>query len=167
MTLPLLLLVAALQGSDRPACGAEVQWIVKPEQPLGISRSAPLTPLTLFSAVGYGCGSADIRLTAVYVDGAENVVCSGAIAGVIGQSAGTQVTVIELRPTSLFEFLRWRSGPRATALTWRPLICSRPDGQGDVQPGELERATTLRLYATVLPSAGGVATEMLRLTLVP
>ena len=167
MTLPLLLLVAALQGSDRPTCAPEVQWILRPEQPLGISRSAPMTPLALFSAVGHGCGSAEIRMTAVYVDGAENIVCSGALTGAIRQDEATQVTMVEVRPTSLFEFLRWRSGPRAIALTWRPLVCSRPDGLGDVQPAELERATTLRLYATVLPSGGGVATEMLRLTLVP
>lgn len=165
MTLPLLLLVATLQGSDRPGCRAEVQWIVKPEQPLGISRSAPLTPLALFSSVG--CGRGDIRITAVYVDAAENIVCSGAIGGMIRQDQETQVTVLEVRPASLFEFLRWRSGPRAIALTWRPLVCARPDGLGDVQPGELDRATTLRLYATVFPGEGGVATEMLRLALVP
>jgi len=166
MTLPVLLLLAALQGSDRITCNTQVQWIVKADQPIEMSRSAT-TQLAFFSSLGAGCGSADIRLTAVYVDSSENVVCSGTISGAISQGDGTQVTMIEVRPSSLFEFLRWRSGPRTISLTWRKLVCSRPDGQGDVQPAELERGTSLRLYATVLPAGGGVATEMLRLLLQP
>jgi hypothetical protein len=166
MTLSLLLLLAALQGTDRVTCNPQLQWIVKADQPMEISKSA-VTQLSFFSSLGVGCGTADIRLTAVYTDSSENVVCSGTIAGIISQSDGTQFTMIEVRPSSLFEFVRWRSGPRNISLLWRSLICARPDGMGNVQLGELDRGTSLRLYATILPGGGGVATEMLRAALVP
>ena len=60
MTLPVLLLLAALQGSDRITCNTQVQWIVKADQPIEMSRSAT-TQLAFFSSLGAGCGSADGR----------------------------------------------------------------------------------------------------------
>ena len=167
MTLPVLLLLATLQGQDKPTCNPQLEWIVKADQPMEMSKSAPLTQLAFFSSVPNGCGTADIRLTAVYMDGAENVICSGTVANVIMQAEPTQLTMIEVHPTNLFEFVRWRSGPRPASLLWKPFVCARPDGQGNVQPAELERASTARYYATILPSAGGVASSMLRLLLVP
>jgi hypothetical protein len=169
MLMPMLVLAVALQGPTDPTCSAEVLWTTG-DQPLTASRSAPWRTLTLFSAVSQPtsrCLPADIRLTASYFDANDDLLCSGIVESAARQTALTQTTTFELRLTNPFEFVRWRSGPRNIALRWLPFECSRPDGTGDVTQGELDRASSVRLYATALPLNGGLATAMVRVTLTP
>ncbi len=169
MFMPMLALALALQGPTDPTCSAEVLWTVG-EKPLTASRSAPWRTLTLFSSVSLPaarCLPAEVRLTASYFDANDDLLCSGTVEDAARQGVSTQTTTFEVRLTNPFEFVRWRSGPRATALRWLPFDCSRPDGTGDVTQGELDRATSVRLYATVLPPNGGAATGMLQIILTP
>jgi hypothetical protein len=103
----------------------------------------------------------------MYFDANDDLICSGVVPEVARQGSATQSTTLELRFNNPFEFARWRSGPRAVALRWLPFQCTRPDGTGDAAQGELERAVAVRLYATVLPSGSGVASQVLRVQLIP
>jgi hypothetical protein len=146
-----------------PQCTAEIRWANSTQ--LGTQRNVP-RPVSLFTAVSHGrggCLPAEIRLTATYFDANDDVVCSGTIEDVGRQHDNAQIMNLEVRPGNLFEFARWRNGPRDIALRWKRLHCFSADGQSEVQPAELDRAMTLRLNATVLPAYNGVASAELRM----
>jgi hypothetical protein len=162
-----LSLLAGVQDvrSD-PACSADIRWAVT--APLALARAPAVSRgLTLFTAVAQGCEPAEIRLTVAYFDASDELVCSGAVLGVARQDAATQTTVLELRATNLAEWVRWRNGPRAIALRPKALQCMNADATGAVQATELERASSMRLYATILTRDRGLATAELWLVIQP
>ncbi len=190
MTLPLLLL-AALAGSapvysmavpaastrsaapaqdgppTPPPCTADIRWTHDTQ--LNVSRAGART-LTLYTAVSHRnsvCLPARIELSASFFDAADDLVCSGTIALAIDQAANVQYTVLELRPGNVYEFARWRNGPRLNAAQWARLTCLTPDGQTEIQPADTERARSVRVHATVLPRQNGLATAELRMLLQP
>lgn len=169
MLMPLVLF-AALAVQDRapdPPCVADIRWLHDAQ--LDVSRTTPGRPLTLFSTVSRGpsCFPATIHLSAAYFDGNDGIVCTGTIALVIPQRAMAQYTNLEIRPGNIYELVRWRNGPHTTTPRWERLDCTSPDGQSGIQPGDIDRATSLRLHATILSGASGVATADLRVTLRP
>ena len=190
MTLPFLLL-AALAGSaqihpiatpianaaslavrqdapDPPACAAAVSWLNDTQ--LTVNR-ASVRPLSLFSTVNASryshCGPSTIQFTVVYMDAADDVVCSGRVELQVPQDNLVQYTHLEIRPGSAYEFLRWRNDPKPTNQQWSRLVCMSADGRTEAQPGELERARSLRLHATLRPHHSGLATAELRMILQP
>lgn len=165
-----LVLVAALAAPAQdgpPPCTADIRWAHDTE--MIVSRTAAPRPLTLHAAVGGGryCLPARIHLSFVYFDNAGDVVCSGTLGDTIPQQSPVQYTHLEIRPAHVFELVRWRNGPRPTAVRWERLSCLAADTQSEVQPGELNRATSLRVHATIRPDGSGVATADLRLLLQP
>jgi hypothetical protein len=190
MTLPLLLLagfagfapvhpesvpVAGLSPvavrQDRPApppCSATISWLNDTQ--LTVLR-ASARPLSLFSAVDGGryshCGTASIQFTVVFMDAGDDVVCSGQVELGIPQQEAAQYTHLEIRPGNAYEFLRWRNDPKPTNQQWSRLICMAPDGRAEAQPGELERAKSLRIHASIYPRYSGLATAELRMILQP
>jgi hypothetical protein len=190
MTLPLLLL-AALASSAQiypvaistastspsaisqsapapPPCSPTISWLNDTQ--LTMAR-ASTRPLSLFSSVEGGrwshCASSNIQFTAVYMDASDDVVCSGRVELSIPQDEVVQYTHLEIRPGNAYEFLRWRNDPKPTNQQWSRLICMSPDGRTEIQPGELERARSLRLHATITPRYSGLATAELRMILQP
>jgi hypothetical protein len=189
MTLPLLLLALLSSSSqvypvaitiasasslpaaqDRvapPPCAPAISWLNATQ--LTIAR-ASTRALSLFSAAEGGrhshCASS-IQFTVVYMDASDDVVCSGRVELGIPQDEVVQYTHLEIRPGNAYEFLRWRNDPKPTNQQWSRLICMSPDGRTEVQPGELERATSLRIHATITPRYSGLATAELRMILQP
>ena len=171
MPLQMLLLVAALGQEASPPCAAKVEWIKTTKAEGTTASRSQIRALSLFSAVSKDkrdCLPADVTITALYFDADENPICSGDVPQVLQQQIEyTQTSMLEFRLTSLFEFVRWRSGPSTTALRWLPFTCTRPDGLGNAQASELERAASVYLYATLLAKNGGLATDVVRVTLIP
>lgn len=170
MLIPLLVLSALtplVQDNTPPPCTAQIAWV--PDNQMTVSRvsTRPLTLLGTISSPRGWCLPASIQVSAVYFDRNDNVVCSGLAELGLSQTEHVQYTNLEIRPGNIYEFARWRNGPRAGATTWHKLPCMSPDGQTEVQPGELERATSLRLHATVLPGQNGIASAGIRMVLSP
>jgi hypothetical protein len=189
MTLPLLLLAAlassaqiypvtiiAASGSPAvsqsapapPPCSPAISWLNDTQ--LTVARTSARA-LSLFSAVEgrrySGSCESSILLTVVYMDASDDVVCSGRVELRVPQDEVVQYTHLEIRPGSAYEFLRWRNDPKPTNQQWSRLICMSPDGRAEIQPGELERARSLRIHATIAPRYSGLATAELRMILQP
>lgn len=167
MLMPLVLF-AALAAPERapdPPCVDAIRWMNDAQ--LNISRTTQARPLTLFSTVSRDCLPAAIHLSAAYFDGNDDIVCSGTIALVIPQRTSVQYTNLEIRPGNIYELVRWRNGPSTPTPRWERLDCTSPNGQSAVQPGDIDRATSLRLHATILSGSSGVATADLHVTLLP
>jgi hypothetical protein len=174
MLVPLLAVAALMSPTQEPTttatpppCTADIRW--SNDTQLNVSRAGSRV-LTLFAAVSAPdryCLPARIVIAASYFDQNDDVVCSGTAELMPPQPGHAQYTNIEIRPGSIYEFVRWRNGPPVTALQWSRLNCLTLDGQSEVQPDELSRARSVRLHATVLPAQNGVATADLRLLLLP
>ena len=102
-----------------------------------------------------------------YFDAEEELVCGGVVPRVAVQAEATLLTTLEFHLTNLAEWVRWRSGPHDVSLQTRPLACINADATGQVSQVALDRATSLRLYATILTPNRGVATAELRLAIQP
>src|SRR5688572_3898858 len=91
-----------------------------------VTRDTQMVPLTLFSAISEPsshCLTAEIRMTVTYFDIDDNVLCSGVIESVAVQNVNAQTTNIEIRPWNMLEYIRWRNGPRPTAVRPKRLMC--------------------------------------------
>ncbi len=170
MLWPIMLLAAASAVQDvrpDPVCRTDVRWTTSTPQAAEISRSAPSQTLTVFSAIGQtACQPADLHLTAAYFDGNDDLICSGTLA-IAEQQTLLQTTAIELHVMNLTQFARWRNGPQKTTSHFAPLVCTNADNTAAAQPVDLERAVSMRLYATVIARYGGLATADLRVLLRP
>ena len=164
--LPLLMLVSTLQDAHAdPVCRADVRWAVT--EPQVVSRSGPARIVSLFSAVGQNaCFPASISLTAEFADFNDELICSGIIPGVADQEGSPQLTALEVRAGALPDFVRLRNGRNRTQLA-KSLVCMNAEGTAMVQPADLERATVLRLFATITTRYGGLVTSELRLAIQP
>ncbi len=152
---------------SKPICSTELFWIGG-----GEDRRVPANPsaaalLNLFSIVSKpsSCLSAEIRLTAIYMDGADNLVCSGAVENAATQTSSTQTVLLEVRPWNLHEFVRWRNEPPQNNSGARRLACFNPDGVAEATETELSKVTYVRVRATVLPQNGGISTLEVKLSL--
>ena len=134
------------------SCVSEIRWV---NSNLKIYSLGAIFPINLFSAVGPGCAPAEIRVSAIYLDVDENVICSGVIENVATQDANTQTTVLEFKPLYALEFVRWRN--RATQPIAKRLVCIGPDQLLEVSRIETDRAVSVRLYITLLPRNGGMS----------
>jgi len=164
--LPAVLLAFALQDHADPLCTADIRWAVT--GPQSISRGGMARALSFFSAVGQSaCEPSELQLTVAYFDAAEELICSGVIDEPATQRSRTQMTTLELKVANMIEFVRWRNGPAATSSRPKQLECRNADGTALVQPADLERASWIRLYATVRTRFSGLATAELRLAIQP
>lgn len=164
--LSVVLLALALQEHADPVCAADARWAVT--GPQSISRGAPARALSVFTAMGQpACEPADLRLTVAYFDASEELICSGIVEAAAAQRARTQMTTFELKIGNLLEFVRWRNGPASMSTRPKSLDCRNADGTALVQPAELDRAASLRVYATVNSRYGALASAELRLVIQP
>jgi hypothetical protein len=135
-------------------CQPELRWI---NSDLKVYSLGATFQVNLFSSVGSGCTPAELRVTAVYLDTDENVVCTGVVDNVAQLDQNTQATILEFKPLTTLEFVRWRNGLRPPQPIAKRLTCIAPDQLTDVTRTETDRASSLRLFITVLPRNGGVS----------
>jgi hypothetical protein len=140
---------------------SEIRWMNSSQKIF--SLASPLT-VNLFSAVGSGCTTAELRISAVYLDPDENVICSGVVENIAQVDQNTQVTILEFKPLVLLEFVRWRNMLRGGAQPApRRLACIGPEQLTEVSRNETDRANSLRIYVTLLPRSGGMSNLEIRI----
>ena len=116
-----------------------------------------ITLLTYLSK-GSTCANTEIRVTATFLNEANEAICSGIIAQAMRPSAEIQFFNLEIRPLTQQDFLRWRNEPGIRGIQQgKPLKCLNVDGTLDV--GDMERAKALSVYLSVavLPPHAGLA----------
>lgn len=153
---------------QRPPCSAELRWVSNPDQRRVPGSTTAVVPLNLFSLISKPtevCLPAEIRVTASYLDAAENLICSGVIENVAIQRTLTQSINLDIRPWNLREFARWRNEPPQVNSGAKMLVCLNPEGVSEATSDELARVTSLRVRATVLPAGGAMSTAEVRLNL--
>ena len=149
------------QDKADPVCAAEIQCTnCKPTANLN-----DVLYLNFFSTVSQpgNCLAAGIRVSAAFYDAENNLICSG----VIGENFTTQRENIlsfnvEVQPLNVVEFIRLRAPLTPPA---KRLFCMNIDGNAEVSPSEIAKASSFRLRVTVLPRFGGVATAECRMNL--
>lgn len=155
------------QLQEKPVCSAEIRW-VNSSEPRKVPGSAlAVVPLNLFSTVSKpsGCLPAEIRVTASYLDAANNLVCSGVVENLAVQNALTQSVNLDIRPWNHREFARWRNEPPRVNSGPKRLVCFDPEGLDEATSEELARVSSLRLRVTVLAAGSGMSTAEILISL--
>jgi hypothetical protein len=148
---------AVLQAETRPFCSAQIHVqggllrVTSPDIPLR-------TNLLSMVSTPSDCVPADILVTATYFTANETFVCSGTVG--FQQSKPVQNTSVEFRPYEVETFLKWWDG---ATLKQQSLICK--DFQGNEMRNPSDSAASLRLYVSVFPRRGGLATSEIQLAL--
>ncbi len=143
-------------------CDADVQWI-----PLSASRTVdPQLPIaiSLFSAVSKpeeSCLDAEVRILANYYDAKGGYICGGTVS--IPQTINVQNHLFEFQPMTLEQFVKWRNGQTWDRSTYRTLRCYDYEGLENRDPAPV--ASSLKLFATVLPRRGGLAKAEITFTM--
>jgi len=147
-----------VQEELRPMCSAESRI---QEGELRVTNEESPVRVNLFGIVSSPaatCLPAEIRISATYFDPTGNFVCSGSTT--ISQTAAVQNTFVEFRPYQPEVFLKWWDGPTLRQL---PLLCK--DYQGNELRNPTDYAVSLRIWATVAPHRGGLATSEIQIAL--
>lgn len=142
------------QTSSAISCQSELFWINTDQK---IYSLASTFPINLFSAVGAGCTPGELRVSAVFVDHNEDIVCSGVVENVAIVDQNTQSIFLEFKPLVPLEFVRWRNGLRPPQPIAKRLVCIGPDQLTEVSRIETDRAASVRIIITLLPRSGGVS----------
>jgi len=136
------------------SCQSELRWVNNDQRFYSLSS---IFQVNLFSAVGAGCTPAELRVSAVFLDFDENVVCSGVVENVAQLDQNTQSTILEFKPLIALEFVRWRNGLRPQQPLAKRLVCIGPDQLTEVSRLDTDRATSVRIYITLLARSGGMS----------
>jgi hypothetical protein len=143
-----------------PACSADLRWISGGEAREVPAGDSVMLRLNLFGVVSApsSCLPAPLQLTATYLDSSGNLVCTGTVSGVVRQNSPTANIYLVVRPWNLTQFVSWENGPPATRGRPDFLRCLNPDGLAEVPAANLERVRSLRIWLTLMPPRGGLAT---------
>lgn len=149
------------QNSAAVTCFSELRWINSNQR---VYSLASTFSLSFFSAVGSGCATAEVRVTAIYLDAEENIICSGSVENIAQVNTNADVTILEFKPMILLEFVRWKNSLRGGAQPPpRRLACIGPEQLTEVSRNETDRAYTVRLEVTLLPRNGGMSNLEIRI----
>ena len=151
----------------RPVCTVEVRRVNGADQRRVPANVGAMVPLNLFSTISRpnSCLPAEVRVTASYLDAADNLICTGTVETVAVLTGLTQSVNLEIRPWNLREFVRWRNEPPQVNSGPKRLGCLNPEGTAETTSEDLERVTSVRARATVLPNGGGMSTTEVQLNL--
>jgi len=118
----------------------------------GTQMPISITLLTYLSK-GNACANTEIRVTATFLNQANESICSGVIPYAMTLSAELQIFNLEIRPLTQQDFLRWRNEPGIRGLQQgKPLKCFNVD-----RDMERARASSVYLSVAVLPPQTGLA----------
>jgi len=149
------------QANAAITCFSELRWVNANQK--FYSLGTPIN-LSFFSAVGSGCTPAELRITAIYLDPEENVICSGVIENIAQVDQNSQLTILEVKPLILLEFARWRNVLRGGAQPApRRLACIGPEQLTEVSRNETDRASSVRIDVTLLTRSGGMSNLEIRI----
>lgn len=149
---------ALVQSELRPMCTAEARF---QGGDLRITTEDTPVRMNVFGIVSNPtdtCLPAEIRISATYFDGAGTFVCGGSTS--VLQTIAVQNTTFEFRPYQLEVFIRWWDGP---TLRQQPLICK--DYQGNELRNPTDYAAAVKVWATIAPKRGGLATAEIQIAL--
>ena len=149
-------------------CSVELRRVNGAEQRRVPANIAAVVPLNLFSTISKpadSCLPAEIRVTASYLDANDNLICSGVVENIAFQDSLTQSVNLEIRPWNFREFVRWRNEPPQINSGPRRLVCLNPESTAEATAEDLERVSSARVRATVLPKGGGLSTTEVQLNL--
>ena len=160
--------VLAQSQPDAATCGARAEWVNCPEL-LTVSRSMrPRLMLQLLTHVSRGCLNGRVDLTASYLDPDSNVLCTGTLRNLASPGRNVQDLTLEVGPTVLRNFARWRNRPgERNEPVLEALACRSVDGRADLLDSQLEGASEVVITATLLPSGSGLDTAQCRIQIAP
>jgi hypothetical protein len=147
-----------LQNELRPFCSAESRLQAGDVRITGYDIPVRANFFGMVSSPAESCLPANVLISATYFDASGAFVCGGTTT--IPQQASIQNTLLEFRPYELEAFLRWWDGP---TLKQQILVCR--DYQGNEMRGPTEYATSLKIFASLFPKRGGIATSELQVNL--
>ena len=152
---------------NKPICSAELRWVTNGDDRRVPATNTAAVQLNLFSIVSKpsSCLSAEIRVTASYLDAADNLICSGVVENAATQNSSTQSVTLEVRPWNFREFVRWKNEPPQVNSGAKRLACLNTDGAAEATDEELARVAAVRVRTTVLPQNGGMSTVEIKLSL--
>ncbi len=161
-------LILAQSGPDAATCGARAEW-VNCGEPLIVSRTMrPRLMLQLLTHVSRGCLNGRVDLTASYLDRDNNVLCTGTLRNLASSGRNVQDLTLELGPTVLRNFARWRNRPgERNEPVFEALACTSADGRANLLDSQLEGASEVVVTATLLPSSSGLDTAQCRIQIAP
>jgi len=136
------------------SCQSDLRWLNTDQR---IYSLASTFQINLFSAVGSGCTPGELRVSAVFIDHNEEIVCSGVVENVAIVDQNTQSIFLEFKPLVPLEFVRWRNGLRPPQPIAKRLVCIGPDQLTEVSRIETDRAASVRIFITLLPRSGAVS----------
>ena len=151
---------------QRPVCSVDLRWVNGADAKSVPRAVTAVVQLNLFSTVSEpvnGCLPAEVRVTASFLDAADNLICGGTVEDIAIQNTLTQSVNLEVRPWDFSQFVRWRNEPPQVNSGFKRLICLNPEGVAEAASGEMDRIVSVRVRATVLPRGGGVSTAEIRL----
>jgi hypothetical protein len=142
-------------------CSAEVRWLSLGTQAVDAQKATPLSVLSTISQPADSCLSAELKITANFYDQRGMFVCGGSVS--VPQTALVQQILFEIQPLNLEYFIKWRDGQSWERSNFHRLTCYDYDLVENRDPGS--QSSSVKLFATVLPKRGGVATADMALTL--
>ena len=147
-------------SDEDDVCVTDARW-ANGNRSLDYSRQSQqpvsITLLTYLSK-GNTCTNTEIRVTATFLNEANESICSGIIVHAMTPSAEVQIFNLEIRPLTQQDFLRWRNEPGTRGLQQgKPLKCLNVDGTLDVSDMERAKASSVYLSVAVLPPHAGLA----------
>ena len=142
-------------SNEDGVCVTDARW-ANGNRSLDYSRQSQqpisVTLLTYLSK-GSTCANTEIRVTATFLNQANESICSGVIPYAMTLSAELQIFNLEIRPLTQQDFLRWRNEPGIRGLQQgKPLKCFNVD-----RDMERARASSVYLSVAVLPPQTGLA----------
>jgi hypothetical protein len=148
---------AVLQAETRPFCSAEIHVQAGVLRVSGPDTPARANLLAMVSSPG-DCLPGEIRLTATYLSAGDSFVCSGTVA--VPQTQSVQNTFVEIRPYETEIFLKWWDG---ATLRQQAMACR--DYQGNELRNPADYAASIRVFVSVFPRRGGLATSEFQMNL--
>ena len=159
--------VLAQSEPNAATCGARAEWVNCGEV-VAVSRTMrSRLMLQLLTHVSRGCLNGRVDLTASYLDRDNNVLCTGTLQNIASSSRNVQDLTLEVGPTVLRNFARWRNRPgERNEPVFEALACTSVDGRADLLDSQLEEAAAVVITATLLPSSG-LDTAQCRIQIAP
>jgi hypothetical protein len=151
---------SSISANGGGVCVAEARW-ANGDRSLQYSKPSewPVS-MTLLAYVSKGspCTNTEVRVTATFLNEANETICSGIIPAAMTSAAEVQIFNLEIRPLTQQDFLRWRNEPGARGLQQgKALKCLSVDGTSDVSDMERAKAASVHITVAVLPPHGGLA----------
>lgn len=146
---------------QQPPCSAELRPVDGSTARNAVGDEYAIVRFNLLGTVSRPtsrCLPASVWLTASYLNGDGDLICSGSVTDLATQTALNGNVSVEVQPWNLVNFARWANQPPPTETGFLRLDCRSPDGLVEVRT--LPEATAgVSLRISLFPPGGGLATS--------